>query len=50
VHWHLDNTYMGTTTDIHQMSFAPDAGNHRLTLVDEYGNRVEREFMVLAGE
>ncbi len=48
VHWHLDNDYMGTTTDIHQMALAPAAGKHRLTLVDEYGNRVEREFKVLA--
>ncbi|MBD3383833.1 penicillin-binding protein 1C [candidate division KSB1 bacterium] len=48
VHWHLDKAYMGTTTDIHQMAFAPDAGSHLLTLVDEYGNRAEREFMVLA--
>ncbi|MCP4348085.1 MAG: penicillin-binding protein 1C [Desulfobacterales bacterium] len=47
VYWHLDETYLGQTRDIHQMALAPDPGKHTLTLVDENGERLERRFTVL---
>jgi penicillin-binding protein 1C len=50
IFWHLDNRYMGTTRDIHQMALAPDPGDHTITLVDEYGERLQRNFTVLAKE
>lgn len=30
--WHLDNCFVGTTTDIHQMQIMPEPGAHRLTV------------------
>ncbi len=50
VYWHLDETYLGQTRDIHQMSLAPGPGKHILTLVDENGERLERRFTVLSKE
>ena len=38
VFWHLDNNYIGETTDIHQMQATPAKGEHTLTVVDEAGN------------
>ena len=35
--WHLDNAYLGSTRDIHQMTIAPAKGTHTLTVVDASG-------------
>ncbi len=48
IHWHLDETYIGTTQHFHRMALQPQAGVHLLTLVDEQGNRLERTFEILA--
>lgn len=37
IFWHLDNDYIGYTSDIHQISICPDAGNHKLTIIDGNG-------------
>ena len=47
VHWHLDNTYIGSTSDIHEMELNPQAGKHLLTLVDEKGYRLEQRFQIV---
>ena len=47
VHWHLDNTYIGSTSDIHEMELNPEAGKHLLTLVDEKGYRLEQRFQIV---
>ncbi len=47
VFWHLDNTYLGSTRDIHQMSASPVPGNHKLLIVDELGNSATRYFKVV---
>jgi penicillin-binding protein 1C len=41
IYWHLDGEYAGFTRDLHKMSLAPAPGKHTLTLIDEYGNRIE---------
>lgn len=46
VFWHLNGDYIGTTSDIHQMELSPDAGEHRLTVVDEEGNSLAIRFKV----
>jgi len=46
IHWHLDDTYLGTTYDLHQWSASPKQGAHRLTVVDEHGERDEVMFEV----
>jgi penicillin-binding protein 1C len=50
IHWHLDNAYMGSTRDIHQMALSPSPGGHVLTLVDTNGELIQRRFNVLAKE
>ena len=50
LYWHLDNQFLGTTQNFHQLAAQPIAGKHRLAVVDEAGNRVERNFEVLINE
>lgn len=47
VFWHLDGKYMGETKRNHQMGLAPSIGQHKLTLVDEHGNILEKNFEVV---
>lgn len=47
VYWHLDNEYVGETQHFHELELSPKVGTHVLTLVDELGNRLVREFEVL---
>ena len=47
VFWHLDDEYQGETVERHQMALAPRPGAHRLVLVDERGETVERRFTAL---
>lgn len=46
VYWHLDNEYLGETSDIHQMEIAPEKGEHVVTVVDEKGNTASVRFRV----
>ncbi|MCU0397316.1 MAG: penicillin-binding protein 1C [Cyclobacteriaceae bacterium] len=48
VYWHLDGQYLGSTLKVHRMLLNPEAGRHKLTLVDEQGNVLEREFVAVA--
>jgi penicillin-binding protein 1C len=50
IHWHLDETYIGSTSDIHQMGVAPAAGAHILVLVDNEGRRLEKKLTVIDEE
>ena len=50
IFWNLDNTFLGTTTDFHQMALRPPAGKHTITLVDENGERISCEFTILDKE
>ncbi len=47
VFWHLDKQYLGTTQEIHHMEIITGPGEHRLTLVDERGEVLQRTFSVL---
>jgi penicillin-binding protein 1C len=47
IHWHLDDTYLGSTAVFHEMEARPAPGPHTLTLVDERGNTLSRRFEVL---
>jgi len=48
VYWHLDGDFIGITKKSHRLAFAPQEGNHRLTLVDENGESLDRIFRVLS--
>lgn len=48
IYWHLDGNYLGTTTKEHKISFLPEPGAHKLTLMDEAGEILDRTFHVIA--
>lgn len=39
IYWHIDDTYLGETTDSHQIACSPQTGKHLLTLIDNQGNQ-----------
>lgn len=47
IHWHLDDAFLGSTQTFHSMELNPPPGKHRLTLVDEHGNRLEQAFEII---
>ena len=50
IYWHIDDDYAGTTVHSHQLSISPSPGKHRLTLVDNNGERLVQVFTVLDKE
>ncbi len=47
IYWHLNDTYLGQTTDPHEIELDPDSGKHIVTIVDEEGNRILRSFRII---
>ena len=50
IFWSLDDKFMGTTQKFHQFALAPSAGKHLVTLVDENGISISRQFEILEKE
>jgi len=48
--WSLDDMYIGTTENFHQMAVNPLPGKHTLTVVDENGESVTRDFEIVEKE
>ena len=44
--WHLDNNYIGNTSDLHMLRLTPDSGFQKLTVYDNYGRRKSLEFII----
>ena len=47
IFWHLDRDYIGETANYHQMALSPPDGKHTLTIVDEQGESISRNFEIL---
>jgi penicillin-binding protein 1C len=47
IFWHVDDKYIGKTSGFHQMGFAPEIGQHKLTLVDQDGETLTRKFQII---
>jgi penicillin-binding protein 1C len=45
--WHLDDKYIGITMQFHQVAVDPSPGKHILTIIDENGEVVTRNFEIL---
>ena len=45
--WSIDEEFISSTKDFHQISVQPAEGEHVLTIVDEKGNRVRVSFSVV---
>jgi penicillin-binding protein 1C len=48
IYWHLDNTFIGSTQNVHQLGLNPDEGTHTLTLVDQDGESVAQQFEIIS--
>lgn len=46
IFWHLDQQYLGKTSHSHELEIEPGGGNHIITLVDERGNTITRNFTI----
>ncbi len=46
VFWYVDETFIGATQTIHEMAVKPSKGNHKITVVDEFGNEVYRRIEI----
>lgn len=44
LHWHLDQSYLGTSSLKHKKGLVASAGPHLLTVVDELGNSFSKQF------
>jgi penicillin-binding protein 1C len=48
VYWHLDGNYIGLTKRTHHIAINPREGQHVLTVIDENGESIQREFKVIS--
>ncbi|NMH88853.1 penicillin-binding protein 1C [Flavivirga algicola] len=44
--WYIDDTFIGSTKDIHDMAIKPKQGIHIITVVDEFGNEAKRKITI----
>lgn len=49
VYWHLNDQYIGATRGKHEMALSPSKGRHTITLIDEGGQSLTRQFEVISG-
>ncbi len=49
IYWYVDNKYLGETQNENKMAINASKGNHRLTLVDNDGNILKKDFEILSG-
>ncbi|MEO0900846.1 MAG: penicillin-binding protein 1C [Bacteroidota bacterium] len=43
VHWYLDQTYVGSTEDFHELILEVQAGTYVLSAMDDFGNRIQQK-------
>jgi penicillin-binding protein 1C len=48
VYWHLDGEYLGSTVRNHHFPIHPAEGKHIVTIIDEHGEAIERQFEVVS--
>lgn len=42
VFWYLDDVFLGETKNFHEMALLPEEGIHSLTVIDEFGNELQK--------
>ncbi len=50
IFWHIDDKFAGKTQKFHQIAIYAAKGKHILTLVDDKGEKIEREFEIVDKE
>lgn len=46
LYWYIDNQYVGSTKDIHDMAVLPTVGEHIITVMDELGNELKHKITI----
>lgn len=46
LYWYVDETFVGSTKDIHELAIIPKQGKHLITVVDAFGNEAKRWFTI----
>ncbi|WP_299126557.1 penicillin-binding protein 1C [uncultured Winogradskyella sp.] len=46
LHWYINEKYIGSTRDIHDMATKPEEGEHIITVVDELGNEIKHKIII----
>ena len=44
LYWYVDETFVGSTKDLHELAIIPKQGKHLITVVDAFGNEIKRQF------
>ncbi len=47
VYWYVDSEYKGKSNNFHKKALQPSVGKHKLTLVDDNGEMLERWFVIV---
>jgi len=47
VFWHIDNQFVGETTNFHKIALNPKIGKHILTVIDENGEKITVNFEIV---
>jgi penicillin-binding protein 1C len=47
IYWHIDDEFMGSTQNFHELDISLSSGEHVLYLIDEIGNETKRTFSVV---
>jgi len=46
LYWYVDNQFIGSTKDIHDMAVLPSSGYHTITVMDELGNVLKHNITI----
>ena len=46
LYWYIDNQFVGSTKDIHDMAVLPSSGDHIITVMDELGNEIKHKITI----
>jgi len=46
LYWYIDNQFVGSTKDIHDMAVLPSVGKHTITVMDELGNELKHKITI----
>ncbi|WP_296380325.1 penicillin-binding protein 1C [Winogradskyella sp.] len=46
LYWYIDNQFIGSTKDIHDMAVLPSSGEHMITVMDELGNELKHKITI----
>ncbi len=46
LYWHLNDQYVGSTTQFHEMAFRPPPGKYRFIVTDHLGNIISKELEI----